>query len=140
MLSRIRRFVRDEKQWHSDHRSSWSGMVEPGPDGMTQFQGECERAIVETLSDRGLSLRERTVEGDSERFVVAQVPELSATVWIYSNQTDIDAPGQELRLEQWDTRTPEDHYERVLAFLSGLPLVEEAPNTRVQTDRAKPGR
>jgi hypothetical protein len=62
------------------------------------------------------------VEGEAERFIVAEVPGLSATVWIYFDQTDIRAPTRELRLEEWATKTPEDHYRLVREFVASLPI------------------
>ena len=63
---------------------------------------------------------ERRIEGENEIYISATVPELEVKLWIYEDQTEIRSPGQELNLESWDTKTPEEHYSIVEEHLKGI--------------------
>jgi hypothetical protein len=58
--------------------------------------------------------------GGVEDHIVAEVLELEAKMWIYRDQTDVVTPKAQLRLEEWDARTPEAHRAKVVAFLDSL--------------------
>jgi len=110
------------------HEARWAGFVDAKHDGLTELQHECERRLVEELASRGLSLQNRRIEPDlgpnrDESMVVAEVPELEAQIWFYPDQTDISTPKQNLRLEEWDTKTPEEHFETVVSFIRSLQAV-----------------
>ena len=139
MLSRVRRWFHDVRSWNAEHRAAWATCTDPGADGFTPLQRECERRLAEVLASRGLLLLNRRIEADPLGpyqapsstgeaqtpgcMVVAEITELGATVWLYRDQTDIRTSSKELRLEEWDTKTPEQHYDAVVAFVGSLPLV-----------------
>src|SRR5262245_16938288 len=126
-MKSLRFLLRRLGRWSSEHRDAWSVARASGPDGLTAFQVECELRLSSALAARGLSLEQRQIEPfrwpgeEPELMVVACVPNLSAEVWIYADQTEIKTPGATLRLEAWDTKTPEEHYARVEAFVASLP-------------------
>ena len=122
MLERIRHFIRSQRDWHASHKKAWASRSTPGPDGLTLFQSECERVIVKALASRGLALSDRQIDPESKEFVTAAVPEIGVALWIYSDQTEIRSPGESLNLEAWDTKNPEEHYDRVADFVARLPL------------------
>ena len=111
------------REWRSEHAAAWSAVNSPAPHGLSLFQRECERQIEEALSRRGLGLRNRVAHTKGEAYITASVPELGAELWIYLDQTEIRCPAEALNLEAWDTKTPEEHYERVVGFLESQPLV-----------------
>lgn len=139
MLARVRRWLHDVSGWNAEHRAAWAGLTDPGADGFTPFQQECEQRLSRVVASRGLSLLNRRLEADplepyqapsrtSEGrnpgcMIVAEIAELGAKVWLSGDQTDISAPSKQLRLERWDTKTPEQHYEAVVSFVRSLPLV-----------------
>ncbi len=113
----------------ASHEARWAGFVDVRPDGLTELQRECERRLAEELASRGLSLRNRRIESDvgpnrDESMIIAEVPELDARVWLYPDQTDIVTPQKKLRLEEWDTLTPEEHFETVVSFVSSVQVVK----------------
>jgi hypothetical protein len=133
LLSRIRAFFRDIRTWHEDHETAWAQCRTPGHDGLTLFQRDCERRVLAALEARGLSLSNRRIEElrgsgdeDTEPMIVGEIPVLGAKLWIYADQTDITTQTEELRLEEWDTKTPAEHFAAVEEFVLSLPRVEGA--------------
>jgi hypothetical protein len=132
MLGRVIHWFREARAWNAEHRVAWGGGVkETGDDGRSPFQRECERRVVEVLASRDLELRSRRLEPDPipepdfrSQMVVAEVPELGAEFWFYSDQTDISAPPSALHLEEWDARTPDEHCDKVVEFVRSLPRVD----------------
>ena len=122
MLGKVLAWLTEQRQWNADHKRAWAGAAEPGPDGLSRLQRDTEAAVRALLKERGLDLvnRELVRTGGPEDYIVADVPALQAKVWIYSDQTDVETPTADLRLEEWDARTPEEHLEKVLAFLRSL--------------------
>jgi hypothetical protein len=112
--------------WLTENRRrklAWATATEPGVDGFTPLQRETEAAVRAVLEERGLRLVQRELirtEGGAEQYVVADIPELSAKIWIYQDQTDVESPNASLRLERWDARTPTEHREKVVTFLRAL--------------------
>jgi len=101
----------------------------PDPDGFSPFQRGTEIRVRDVLQQRGLTLAERHVvptPGDGGSFIAARIPGLSAEIWMHLDQTDIVSPNGQLRLEEWDARTPEEHYAKVVQFLQKLPLTPDA--------------
>ena len=129
------------RKQRGEHEAAWAGFTDPDPSGLSQLQRECERRLAEVLASRGLSLRNRRIEEDPLEpyqapsttrearnrgcMIVADMPELGAEVWISGDQTDISSPSDELRLEEWDTKTPDEHYETVVSFVRSLPLIAD---------------
>ena len=124
MFRRLRTWFAENKQWNQDHREGWMGLTEPDSGGLSPFQRGTEIRVRDILQRRGLYLVNRRVipmGDDGEHYVVAEILPLEAKIWMYSDQTDVSSPMGELRLEEWDARTPEDHYARVTEFLESLP-------------------
>lgn len=59
-------------------------------------------------------------EGGRELYISGKVPKLEARVWIYEDQTEICNPALDLRLECWDTKTPEEHHAIIAEHLKSL--------------------
>ncbi len=130
MLGRLRNWVRDFRSFRTDHEAAWGPVREPGPDGFSPHLLSCERVVEAALRERGLALSDRRVhrgrllsEEPLEAWVEAEVPELGAGLCLSCDQTEIVAPGCKLILEQWSTRTPEEHLEIVADTIRRLPLV-----------------
>ena len=122
MLAKIRSWFSEARRWHNDNVRTWADHGEPGPDGLSPFQREAEDQVREKLASRGVELTERQILGEGERYITATIPRLDATIWIYHDGTEIQSSDDELRLERWDTRTPDEHRARVFEFLDALLL------------------
>ena len=135
MLSRLRQWFRDVGTYNTRHREAWSGLTDVAADGYSPFQHDCERRLTGALSLRGFELRNRRIEPDALQpgfaptaeaglpgcTIVAEVRELRAQIWLSCDQTMISTPTAELNLEEWDTRTPAEHYAMVEEFVANLP-------------------
>ena len=122
--------------WNAAHDAAWAPVVGLDPDGLSPHQKECERRVTAKLAQRGLKLVNRRLTPDplaeysaipneagpvsGEITIVAELVEAGATFWFYTDQTDIASPCVTLRLEVWDTKTPEEHYEAVLNVVEAL--------------------
>lgn len=136
MLRIVRQWIRQHREWMADHRKSWAGAGDAGPDGLSAFQRQCMEAVRRTLSSRGMSLANERIEGETERYVVAGVPDLGAELWVYLDGACATSPLGEMRLEEWDTRSPDEMCDRVAEFFRTLPPSGAPPNTAVQPTRA----
>lgn len=142
MLERIKHWFGSFSTSRAEHEAAWSAVREPGPDGFSAHQRDCERELQAALELRGLSLQNRRVElvrptlkDPKEALVYAEVPQLGAEIWVSASQTDIDTPGKSLRLEEWDCRTPAEHVRIVRDFVESLPLrVTRAAQQGVEPD------
>ena len=129
MLKRLRAWLDKNRKWNEEHRRTWEGVTDPGPDGLSPFQRDTEALVRAALRERGLELAGRELvrtEGDAENYIVADIPRLAAKIWIYRDQTDVVTPTSELRLEEWDARTPDEHRARVIDFIRCLQASEDA--------------
>ena len=121
MLKRIRDFFANSRKWWNEHEASWEPARTIGPDGVSPFQVECEKTIKASLSSHGLELKNGRVESlGGEPMIIAEVPELEAKIWIYKNQTDIKTSSDSLCLEELDSKTTEEHLQKVREFISSL--------------------
>jgi hypothetical protein len=120
MLAKIRSWFSEARRWHGDNVRTWKGHDEPGPDGLSPFQRETEATLRAILSARGLEMVERQILGEDDRYIVAKIPRAEATIWIYCDETQIESGAEVLRLERWDTRTPEEHRDKAVEFLNSL--------------------
>ena len=111
----------EARHWNREHRRAWEGFDHPGPDGLTPFQVGMEARVLDVLEHRGAPVTDRRVLGDEESYVLVNVASLNAQVWIYETEAHVNTYDLELRLEEWDTKTPEEHYSRVTEFLESLP-------------------
>lgn len=121
MLRKLRDWLAKNRQWNEEHERAWSGIVDPGPDGLSAFQRETEALVQATLSKWGMHLVDRRLirtQGDAANHVEARIPALGVEIWIFRDQTDISSGAAQLRLEEWDAKTPEEHHDRVIAFLT----------------------
>lgn len=131
MIRRMRQWIRRQQEWSADHRTSWSGTGNAGPDGLSRFQQQCMDVISRVLSGRGMSLANERMEGETERFVVVEVPALGAVVWIYVDGVCATSPSGEMRIEEWDTRSPDEMCQRIADFLRALRPMDAPPNDAV---------
>ena len=120
MLRRFRKRRREAQQWNTEHDAAWSQVLEKNDSGLTLYQAKVESIIEAILAEHNLQLSDRKVEGGSELYITGKVAKLKVKVWIYEDQTDISNPGLELRLECWDTKTPEEHYAIVAEHLESV--------------------
>jgi len=127
MFVRLRNAVRSWRNWRKDHDEAWAPYLKADPDGLNRFQKETERRLVQVLMLRGLSLRGRRLEarpdyepdvGGASFWILAEIPELGADVLIYEDQTEVASDRKEIRLEQWDAKTPEEHIQFAEELLS----------------------
>jgi hypothetical protein len=123
MLKRLRNWLAENRAWNEEHRRTWAGVAEPGPDGLSSFQRETEARVLAVLESRGMQLAKRRLvptERNAEDYIVAEIPALNARISIYRDQTNVSSPAGNLRLEEWDARTPQEHHSKVVEFLASL--------------------
>jgi hypothetical protein len=93
-------------------------------------------AVRQALLSRGLSLANERIDGETERYVVADVPDLGVELWVYLDGACATSPSGDLRLEEWDTRSPDEMCQRVAEFLRTVPPSGAPPNKALQPTRA----
>ena len=69
MLSRLLAWSRRREQWNIDRVAAWAGQDVPGRSGLSPFQEMFEPLLIEALGARGLSLENRALGGNLERYV-----------------------------------------------------------------------
>lgn len=94
--------------------------MEKNDAGLRNYQVNVESIIEAILAENNLRLSDRVIESGIEVYISGKVPKLDAEIWIYEDQTDIKNPGLDLRLECWDTKTPQEHYVIVAEHLTGI--------------------
>lgn len=81
---------------HKLQRRAWSGWDVPDASGYTRFQMECQRAVAERLSRRGIALVDRRVEDlggtPPERSIQATIGDTAWTLWIDESAAQLSAP------------------------------------------------
>jgi hypothetical protein len=121
MLGKVGRWLSDARQWRRDHEAAWRDARNPGPDGMSSFQRECEERLTGALSRVGTTLADRTFDtGEQESFVTATLGTTDIRLWIYTDGAQLFAPGVVLRFEEWDALSPRELAEEVAAAARDL--------------------
>src|SRR5688572_16124741 len=106
------------------HSPAWAAELTSTPGGFTPFASSTEVAVLDLLAQLGVDIDSRTVHtttGTSEyreRWVEIQLHPLPIAVWIYADQIDVVGSGVELRLEHFDSTTPNVARETALAALT----------------------
>ena len=96
-------WLRREIAWRREHKSAWSGVAEPGDDGLSSFQRDCLAALARGCARCDWPLPTTESRGATERDLVGQLPD-GREFFIYVDGAQIgDRP-----LEQWDYRTPRE--------------------------------
>ena len=109
VLSRLLAWNRRRKQWNIDHVAAWAGQDVPGRSGLSPFQEMFEPRLIEALGARGLSLENRALGGNLERYVHGKLVGGLWDVWIYIDQVQAVGPHpKRVDMEQWDALTPDD--------------------------------
>lgn len=88
---------------------------------MTVFQEQCEAALCDYLSSRGVQFRQRQViQGENEKWIEGFVGNTRAMVFIYEDQVQLSGAGTPLNLERWDARTPSELIEMFMSSVRGI--------------------
>jgi hypothetical protein len=81
---------------HQILRRAWSGWEAPDASGYTRFQVECQHAVAELLSRRGLEFVDHCIEDlggtPPERSIRATLGDTAWTLWIDENAAQLSAP------------------------------------------------
>lgn len=129
MFSRLQDWYREHKAWKRDHAATWAGWTESGASGLSRFQEACEPAIQAALSSDGRDYVEREVIPTSEGWsaVYGKISDTAIEIWLYPDGVGFLGDGIDVRLEEWDARTPEELKEDAVAhakrLLQDLPRV-----------------
>lgn len=106
------------KRQSAQHDVAWAGFTEPDSVGLSRFQRECRKIVADFVTSHGLGLNEH-IEGE-ERYIVATVSGIGATIWIYRDQIDLDTPERTWRWEYWDADCPADTQTWLVEELTAL--------------------
>lgn len=94
------------RRWNREHREAWNGFTEPGPDGLSRFQRECEAALLAAGAEPV------SVEPFGENAAVILMKAGAADLWITPDGAQL---GDDVQLEEWDALTPAELIETVVA-------------------------
>ena len=107
VFQRLRQRWAREREWRREHLSAWSSVSSAGPEQLSSFQADAERAVGELLDRLGYTLIEREIVLDEDQIptVVAKIQGTGVTVWIYGDGAELVGSGVDVRFEKWDART-----------------------------------
>ena len=108
MIKRLWSWITNERKWHREHHAAWELARIPGPDGFSPFQKECERRLNEALAEVGSAVVDRTIAGETDRYVTGKLRNTQVEIWIYLDGAQLSGPDLDFRLEDWDARTPDE--------------------------------
>lgn len=117
MWKRFRRWLADNRDWNRQHRQAWSGVTSPGPGGLSVFQERCESALTREIRSAGLAIVERTIQPleRNETLLYIRLTPGDLDVWICSAGAQFGYRTGDVRLEEWDARTPDELISEVTA-------------------------
>lgn len=84
---------------------------------LTTFQIRCESTLVTALRERGIDLVNRRLEGERERYIVAELPSHNITIWIYTDEPEISIRNKSLIYERPDYP---DESKRISVFVEAV--------------------
>lgn len=84
---------------------------------LSSFQSSCAKRLSDALQVIGLSLANARIEGERERYLVAEVGGTSVQVWIYVDEAMFAVGKQSFYFEAPDYPDPNA---RITAFVSGV--------------------
>jgi hypothetical protein len=121
MLNRIPEWNAARRRWALEHEQSWAGQDAMAPSGLTAFQEQCEAALCDYLTSRGVQFRDRQViQGENEKWVEGFVGDTGAKVYIYEDQLELSAAVKPSIFERWDARTPAELIEMFMASVRSI--------------------
>jgi hypothetical protein len=110
MLKRLRSWFREQRTWHTEHEATWAPVKQVGSDRLTAFQRECKAALVEALPNLVFE-----TNGEKELYLVAELPNRSAKVYVYEDGANIHEAGNDFIAEEWDYKTPHELITAIVA-------------------------
>jgi len=106
-------------RWNQAHRDAWRDWTTPGEGGLSRFQRECERSLVQALAEHGLRLGERNLRhaGDGSLYVHARVAPTMLQVEIYVDTANVldTRWHSDQCFEEWGFQTPAELITRFIA-------------------------
>ena len=111
MLSRFRKWLQERREWRRIHDAAWSGVIMPGPDGVSPYLHSVRAELLATVADLDLQLY-----GETDRFYQGIIPGTDAVVYLYSEGAQIHEGSHELFWAEYhDYKTPQELTERLVA-------------------------
>ncbi len=111
MFARVREWFREQRAWHRQHEAAWAAVTARGPDQLTTFQHQCTEALSRAVP--GLTFEKK--KGERELYLVADLPNTKAQVFVYENGSNIHETDRNFIAEEWDFKTPTELIEAVAA-------------------------
>ena len=111
MFTRIREWFRQQRIWRQEHEAAWAAVSARGPDQLTMFQRQCSKALESAVP--GLTFQVK--QGGHELYLVADLPNTKAQVFVYLDGSNIHEKGNDFIAEEWDFKTPEELYEALVS-------------------------
>ena len=109
MFSRITRWLKEQRAWHTEHEAAWKPLIAVGADRLTPFQHKCQAAFLKAIPSLGFEQG-----GEKERYLVAALPGTASKVYIYENGSNIHEAGRDFIAEEWDFKTPDELIQAVV--------------------------
>ncbi len=92
--------------------AEWDTYEQKTDNELTIFQKHCFVSLARACVDYSDLIKERRIEGSSEKYIVGTLPDSTVKYWIYNDGAEI---GDRL-LERWDYRTPQDLIEDFISI------------------------
>jgi len=90
-----------------EHLEAWGGKSEADPLGFSKFQMECLDAFKLHVQGDGIKIAELE-DGKHERYYTGILIDTNLTFYIYIDGAELSGQTCNVRLEEWDFKTPED--------------------------------
>ena len=107
---------------------------------LTEFQATCESNLVAALAACGFALKNRSIQGKTETYVVSEIPHAGLKLWIYEGEAMFTVSGKSYIYEAPDYPDPDDRISRftaaVVAGAQGLRPTDSG-SARISVFRGK---
>ena len=116
MFRKLRQWFAANQAWRQAHEAAWRTSALAGPDGLSPFQRQASEQLCAALG--ALAFQRH---GQSETYLLAELPSGNASVFIYVDGAQIHAESRALFVaEREDYATPAELIQRFVAAARGV--------------------
>lgn len=110
MFRRICGWLRQQRVWRKEHEAAWAPVTSRSTDKLTTFQHQCAQALKSAIPD----LMFEVVKGEKELYLLADLPNTKAKVYVYENGSNIHEARHDFIAEEWDFKSPSELIDAVV--------------------------